>query len=71
MVFWDKMSTKVNLPLELSYHIPDADTSRELARMTDLNERSPPVLFMGIVTTPALSRMVTLKMEILGTVLKK
>ena len=35
--------------------------------MTDLNEMSPLVLFMGILTTPTLSRMVTLKMEILGT----
>ena len=48
---------------------PEADTSRELARMADLKERSPPVRFMGIVTTPTLSRTVTLKMEILGTTL--
>ena len=52
----------------LTNPLPSAEASREFARMTDTKERSPPVLFMGILTYPTLSRTVTLKIEIRGAV---
>jgi hypothetical protein len=52
----------------IASHSLCADTFRELARMTVDKERSPPVLFIGIRTVPTLSRTVTLKIEICGTV---
>ena len=52
----------------MSNPLPSAEASREDARTTDTKERSPPVLFMGIITFPTLSRTVTLKTEIRGAV---
>ena len=48
---------------------PTAVTSRELARILERSERSPPVLLMGIVTVPTFSKTVMLKMVIRGTII--
>ena len=57
-----------NLANGITSHSPCADAFREFARITDNKDRSPPVLFIGIITTPTLSRTVTLKIEIRGAV---